>query len=297
MRLRDLSFVHSFPRLVRRRPMSRLISCFTNSYGRFGPQACFEHVASAGLGHVELAVKTEGVPSIFKEEPILTDQSGPEDVEGVLTQLEQQEIKLSSCNISSGNPLDPEVLSATQRKLKIAGALGVPLVVAGAGEAEDPQQHAVLLDHLRRIGDAAGEEGIIYCFETHPGICRNAEGMLESMQQLDHPHLRLNFDTGNVLFYNAGADVLAQLRLVAEWVQHVHLKDHNGRPEDWHFPALGAAGAVDFTTVREILDEVGFSGPYSLEIEGIQDEPPLSLEGHHQRVVDSVNHLRACGYV
>ena len=276
--------------------MSRIVSCFTNSYGRFGPEACIEHIVSAGLTHIELAIKTEGVPSIFQEQPILTDQSRPEDVTRVQQLLEVHSVQLASCNISSGNPLDPDVVAATERKLKLAGQLGVSLVVAGAGEAEAPQQRQTLLDHLRRLGDVAAEQGITYCFETHPGICQNAEGMVETMRQLDHPHLRLNFDTGNILYYNAGADVPAQLRQVREWVRHVHLKDHNGVPEDWHFPVIGAAGGVNFTTIREILDEVEFLGPYSLEIEGIQGEPPLSLEEHHQRVLESVNHLRECGY-
>lgn len=276
--------------------MPRCIACFTNSYGRFGPEACVERISSAGLTHVELAIKTDGVPSIFQEQPILTDRSGPADVEGVQRLLEEHEVQLASCNITSGNPLDPEVVATTERKLKLAGELGVSLVVAGAGEAEGPEQRAMLRDQLRRLGDAAARQQITYCFETHPGLCQNADGMAETMRSLDHSHLRLNFDTGNVLFYNADADLPAQLRQVREWVRHVHLKDHNGRPDDWHFPACGAAGAVDFTAVREILDEVGFTGPYSLEIEGIQGEPPLSLDDHHQRVVDSVNHLRICGY-
>ena len=28
------------------------------------------------------------------------------------------------------------------------------------------------------------------------------------MERLNHPHLKLNFDTGNVLYYNEGLDVL-----------------------------------------------------------------------------------------
>lgn len=276
--------------------MLPLISCFTNSYGRFGPRAAIERLRSAGIAHLELAIKTHGVKSIFGEEPILTDRSTPGDVDAVRALLDEHGVRLSSCNITCGNPLDADVVAITQRKLELAAALGVSLVVAGAGEATSEPERSQLDDHLRRIGDFAGERGITYCFETHPGLCQNADGMLATMDQLAHPQFRLNFDTGNILFYNDGEDGLDELRRVVPFVRHVHLKDHNGRFEDWHFPALGRGGAVDFTAVREVLDDAEFDGPYSLEIEGIQGEPSLSLEQTHQRIVDSVAHLRACGF-
>jgi L-ribulose-5-phosphate 3-epimerase len=273
-----------------------ILSCFTNSYGRFGATACIERIRTAGVLRVELAIKTDGVPSIFGEQPILTDRSTTADVARVQALLQQFEVSLSSCNITSGNPLDEKVVAVTLRKLDLAQQLGVTLVVAGAGEAHTPAEHATLLGNLRRIGDASGERGITYCFETHPGLAQNADRMLRAMQQLDHPHLRFNFDTGNILFYNAGVDVLDELRQVRQWVRHVHLKDHNGRLGEWHFAAFGTGGAVSFAGVRQLLEEIDFAGPCSLEIEGIQGEEPLTLEQQHQRVVDSVGHLRQCGF-
>lgn len=275
--------------------MSMTISCFTNSYGRFGARAAIAHVRAAGIRHVELAIKTEGVPSIFHEIPVLTDRSGDREIADVRRMLDVHEVSLSSCNITSGNPLDESVVAITERKLAIAAELGVSLVVAGAGEADSPEQESTLFDHLHRIGDLAGQRGMIYCFETHPGLCRNAHGMLRTMERLNHPQLRLNFDTGNVLFYNDGADVCDELEQVLPFVKHVHLKDHHGIAGDWHFPALGAGGAVDFARIVQLLERVGFSGPLSLEIEGIQGEPELTLEQTHQRVIDSITCLKNSG--
>ena len=58
----------------------------------------------------------------------------------------------------------------------------------------------------------------------------------------------------------------------------------------------GDGGAVDFRRVREVLDGEGFTGPYTIEIEGIQGEPEPGLEGRVDRVARSVEHLRKCGY-
>lgn len=276
--------------------MRSIVACFPNSYGRFGPRGGIPLLRQAGITHVEMPIRTDGVPSFFKEDPLLTDRSGAEDVAAVLRLLAEHQLTACSCNITSGNPLDRKVLAVTKRKLEVAAALGVTLVVAGAGEVEAQEQLPQLHTHLREIGDHAARLGITYCFETHPGLCQNAEGMLVTMQSLDHDHLRLNFDTGNLYYYNRDVDLESSLRQVRPWVRHVHLKDTNGNYRDWHFPALGAGGAVDFHLVRRVLEEVGFTGPYSLEMEGIEGEPPLTLEQHQQRIVESVEHLRGCGY-
>lgn len=273
----------------------RMLACFPNSYGRFGPRGAVPLLRSAGIEWIELPIKTAGVPSFFQETPLLTDVSTPGDCREVERFLAENGVRVAGVNLTTGNPLDPTLLEKTLRKLDVAAHFGATPAVGGAGEAADEPQLQTLYEHLRRIGDRAAALGITYCFETHPGLCRNADGMLQTMQALRHPHLKLNFDTGNILYYNAGESVEASLQRVVSDVRHVHLKDTSGRFQDWCFPALGE-GRVDFVRIREILDAADFSGPYSLEIEGIAGEPELSLEQYHQRIVDSVAHLRRCGY-
>ncbi|WP_417386650.1 sugar phosphate isomerase/epimerase family protein [Gimesia sp.] len=276
--------------------MTALVSCLTNSYGRFGPIAAIEHIRDAGLSHIELNIKNHGVASFFKETPLLTNESTSDDIQRVKDLLAKHEVQLSSCNITSGNPLDPAIVATTKQKLDLAAQLGVRLVVGGAGEIEDESQRETLYQHLREIGDDAADKGITYCFETHPGICVNAAGMLRTMQDLDHPQLKLNFDTGNINYYNRHENVLESLHEVVEYVRHVHLKDSFCKYKDWHFTTLGEAGGIDFLQVRYILEDHNFEGPYSLEIEGIEGEPDPSLEEHHNRVKQSVVYLQECGF-
>jgi len=79
-------------------------------------------------------------------------------------------------------------------------------------------------------------------------------------------------------------------------VKAIHLKDSRGRFGDWHFPALGRGGAVDFVRVLDILRSVRFAGPYTIEIGGIEGEGDLSLDQYHDRVKTSVTYLRSLGY-
>lgn len=276
--------------------MAALVSCLTNSYGRFGPIAAIENIRDAGISHIELNIKNDGVPSFFKETPLLTNAATETDISRVKGLLKANEVELSSCNITSGNPLDPAIVAITKQKLTLAQQLGVTLVVGGAGEIEEESQREDLYQNLREIGDDAAAKGITYCFETHPGICVNAAGMLRAMEDLDHPNLRLNFDTGNINYYNKHANVLESLHEVVKYVKHVHLKDSYCKFKDWNFTTLGEAGGIDFLKVRYILEDNNFEGPYSLEIEGIEGEPELTLEEHHQRVKQSVVYLRECGF-
>ncbi len=195
------------------------LSCLTNSYGRFGPFAALELLRETGIRFVELPIRTAGVPSFFKETPLLTDGSSPAEIDRALALIDGAGLKLGSCNITSGNPLETGVLELTLRKLDVAARLGVALVVSGGGEIQSETDWPVLIDHLRRIGDASAALGITYCCETHPGTCRNADGMLELMRRVDHPHVRLNFDTGNIFYYNEHPDLLGELRRVLPFVQ------------------------------------------------------------------------------
>ena len=120
--------------------------------------------------------------------------------------------------------------------------------------------------------------------------------MLETIHELDHPNLRLNFDTANILYYNQNIVVEVALAKVCHLVKHVHLKDSRGEFGEWYFPALGNGGAVDFVRMYELMRDCGFNGPYSLEIEGIAGEDEPTRQQYHQRILDSVEHLRNCGY-
>lgn len=276
--------------------MPSLVSCCVNSYGRFGAQVAVEQLRAAGVTHVELPIRNEGFVSRLGDPPLITHTATDADIQRVESLLKQHDVQLSSCNILSGNPLDPNVVAVTRRKLELASQLGVTIVVGEAGLANSDDELATLYRHLQEIGDHAAKFGIVYCCETHPGLCQHPQGMLTLMQELAHPHVRLNFDTGNLLYFNQNTNGEIALQKVCTFVKSVHLKDTQGGYQQWHFPALGYGGAVDFTRTRQILAAVGFRGPYCIEVQGVAGEPELSLEDHQRRIVQSVKTLRLCGY-
>jgi L-ribulose-5-phosphate 3-epimerase len=278
--------------------MTRRLSCYTNAYGPAGVWVAAERIGSTGLAHLELALRGHDFGGlVIPEEVVVTERADDATARAFVDHLARHGVGVSACNVGGGDIRTVEGVALTERRIQFARRwFGVDVVVSGAGQPRDDAERRVVLDHLRRIGDTAGALGVTVALETHKGPTQNAEAMLRLMDELNHPAIRLNFDTGNIAYYNAGLDPVAELANVAPWVRNVHLKDNRGRFEDWYFPALGDGGAVDFRRIREILDAAGYTGAWTIEIEGIGGEPEPGVEARHERIRRSVEHLRACGY-
>ena len=278
--------------------MKRIISCFTNCYGPAGVHAAAEQIRDAGIDHLEFALRGHNFSGlVIPEEAVLTEKADDATAGAFRDKLGALGVRASGCNVGGGDMRTVDGTELTIRRIRFARKwFDVDVVVSGASQPTSPAERRAVVENLRKVGDAAAELGVVVALETHKGPTQNADEMLTLMFEVHHPHIRLNFDTGNILYYNPEADLLDQLDRVKDYVRNVHLKDSRGRPEDWYFPALGDGGAIDFARVREQLDAIGFGGPYTIEIEGIADEPEPGLEGRHDRVKRSVDHLRSRGY-
>jgi L-ribulose-5-phosphate 3-epimerase len=278
--------------------MKRIISCFTNSYGPSGVRAAVEQIRGAGIDHLELALRGHNFGGlVIPESAVITEKADDATVEAFRDLLGRHGVKISGCNVGGADIRTGDGVELTERRIRFAARwFGVSLCVSGAGQPGDADEWHTIVASLRRLGDTAREAGVTLALETHKGPTQNATAMLALMEDVGHPHVRLNFDTGNIAYYNPGAEPCDELDRVKHLVRNVHLKDNRGGFEDWYFPSVGEGGSVDFVRVREILDTVGFLGPYTIEIEGIGGEAEPGLEERHRRVTRSVEHLRACGY-
>jgi L-ribulose-5-phosphate 3-epimerase len=278
--------------------MNRVVSCFTNCYGASGVQAAVERIREAGIDHLELALRGHNFGGlVIPESAVITEKADDAEAEAFLDHLARHGVKISGCNVGGADIRTRDGLELTERRIRFAARwFKVAICVSGAGQPVDAGERRTIIDHLRRLGDTAGEVGVTLALETHKGPTQNAAAMLAVMDDVDHPRVRLNFDTGNIAYYNPGADPGDELEQVKHLVRNVHVKDNRGGFEDWYFPAVGEGGSVDFRRVREILDGVGYAGAYTIEIEGIGGEPEPGLEGRQERVRRSVEHLRSCGY-
>lgn len=278
--------------------MSRTLSCFSNSYGPLGVWVAAENLRATGLTHLELALRGHNFGGlIIPEEVVVTEKADDDTARRFVEHLARHEVGVSGCNVGGANLLTEEGLTITCNRIRFAAKwFGVTICVTGAGQPKNDEEWAVIRGHLRQIGQTAADCGITLALETHKGPTQNAAAMLRTMESVDHPAVRLNFDTGNIAYYNEGVTPMDELRKVAPLVVNVHAKDNRGRLEDWYFPALGEGGAVNFTEIREILDQQGYNGAYTVELEGIGGEPEPGLDERQNRLRKSCDHLKKCGY-
>ena len=159
----------------------------------------------------------------------------------------------------------PNIAEQMRPQFEACAYLGTSICLLALGGGGLDQ--ATLRDRLRRIGDEASRFDITVVLETHPDLVTSGDEGRRTMQLVDHPAIRINFDTANVYFYNAGVTALTELEKLLPWTAAVHLKDTTGAVGDWYYPALGN-GVVDFPAVFRMLDASGFTGPCTLELEG-----------------------------
>jgi len=85
------------------------------------------------------------------------------------------------------------------------------------------------------------------------------------LEEIGHPWIRINYDPGNVVYY-AGVRPEEDIVHARGLIGHVHLKDKRGGKGILDFPPLGE-GELDIPAMLGELQDSGFSGPVSMEIE------------------------------
>jgi L-ribulose-5-phosphate 3-epimerase len=246
-----------------------LIAVNLGSYGRYR-QTALRHLQSIGIRHVEI-----GVPA-------------PEKVASTIAELSEHGLSVSTlmapCDLSQpAAQMTPSCQTARE--------MGVPIlfISAKAGDLPRPQAYA----RLRELAEIADEHGVTLSLETHPDLAESSAIARETIEGVGHPRLGWNLDTANLYYYTQGIDAVEECRRGLDLIRSVHLKDTNGGYRTWYFPALGQ-GIVDFGAVFRLLNERGFYGPFTFELEGIEGES-LSEAETQERVARSLDHLRRLG--
>lgn len=251
--------------------MANIIACNLGSYRQYRDTA-YEHLARIGLTNVEIPCPQPG------------------DVAAVRETLNAHGLTATTLIVRCQMDTEDTVADFA-RSLDTVAEMGVGTVFTSVKAGEVDRQ--VVYGRLRDIGDAAAKKGVVIAMETHPDLITNGDVALETMQNVNHPNIRVNFDTANVHFYNQNVNSVEELKKIADYVAAVHLKDTDGGYQSWHFPALGE-GIVDFPAAFQVLAEKGFCGPYTMELEGIRGEE-LTREGAEGRVEKSMAYLRENG--
>jgi L-ribulose-5-phosphate 3-epimerase len=265
-----------------------LLAASPNCFLEFHPYVAYRYFPSLGIRHVEVPAGPTGT-SPFPPEAL--------DAE-TLAAFKERLSDFGVVPITVGAYCDllrPAHVAAILRRIDFAQALGAYTVVSDATRQleVDAEQWRRLVNTLRFLGDYGADRGVRVALETHGGLTRNGANCRKLLDAVDHPAVGVNYDTGNIYYYNDELDPAEDVRQIADRIVHVHLKDTVGGKGEWLFCPLGD-GRVDFPAVFGVLEKAGFKGPYSLELEGKRGED--NDRAANARVIErSLAYLKSLG--
>jgi sugar phosphate isomerase/epimerase len=188
-----------------------------------------------------------------------------------------------------GNPATrAERLERFRWGLDRTRALGLTDLMLHAGflpEPADPDREP-FLDTLRQVSELARAKGVTVAFETGQ---ETADLLRRTLDELQCPNLKVNFDPANMLLYDKG-DPIRAVEVLGPDIRSVHVKDaiRTTTPGTWGEEVPLGKGQVNIRKFVQTLKKVGYRGPLCIERE---------VGDQEQRVADlahGVRHLREC---
>ena len=238
------------------------------NYGDY-QDAAWDHMREMGIKHVFMSIP------------------GADEAKGVIAKLE--DYGFSTPVLRGQADLSKDTFAdELEPQLMVAREMGADFVFLSAKHGESTLEDAYR--RLREAGDVAKRYDIVLTVETHPELGTNGDLQVQTMKGVDHPNVRINFDTGNITYYNENTNPETELEKSAQYVATVEFKDHNGALEVWDFPVLGQ-GKVDFEAVVRLLRQNNYSGPVTIEFEGTHGVE-LDRAQTLQAIADSVAFAR-----
>ena len=101
-----------------------------------------------------------------------------------------------------------------------------------------------------------------------------ADVLLAFLQDVERDNLFINFDPANMILYGCGEPIPALMTL-GRYVRSIHCKDATWSDQPgktWGAEVALGKGAVDFAAYLRTLNEIGYTGPLTIERE-IPQEP------------------------
>jgi sugar phosphate isomerase/epimerase len=115
------------------------------------------------------------------------------------------------------------------------------------------------IESIQECAEVAEQRGVLLALENHWGLSGTAEGQLRIINAVNSPWLGALMDTGNFL-----EDPYEKLARIAPKTVFVQAKTYEGGGE---FYTLD----LDYKRIATILNDAGYTGYVSLEMEGKED--------------------------
>lgn len=157
------------------------------------------------------------------------------------------------------------------------GPVVVPPVPSSSQQQEQQQYQdisrfeKIFLDGLTRVTKMAEEEDIKVLIEPEPGLLiENSRQFKNFVTKINNSkYIRLNFDIGH--FYCVNEDPAKVVYELSDYIEHFHLADIAHTRIHNHL--IPGKGSINFRSVFDAMDDIGYRGFVTVELYPYQDNP------------------------
>lgn len=238
--------------------MSLILAGHANSYHTYSLDESLDGIARAGFKYVELSAVegwTEHVPLDATDAQIA-------EIKAKMDRLGLKPASLSGhSDLTTAHGVE-----VGKKAVDLCTKFGLTIMnTAIGGHYSEDENKDAFMANIHELADYAAARGVTLGLEIHGDIMATGALSIPLIQEIGRPNVGINYDTANCVFYG-DVQAVDDLRATAPYLVHVHLKDKIGGKKEWNFPAVGE-GEVDFAAILRILEEEGYTGPLSVEIE------------------------------
>lgn len=236
--------------------MDRIVSVSTMAFDGYSLETALDELAGLGVRNVEPA----SVDKIFQH--LVEEDFCDTRAAWLREQLAAR--GLACVSLSAHMDLSrPDSVNRFVHRLEFAHAIGARIVNSIAGPTDGL---AGFQANIPIIGKRAAELGITLALENHGDLVDRGSQIVQFIEQIGVPAVRVNYDTGNAWYYSKGQlNPVAELAEVANVVAHVHLKTPVVEEGIMRWVALGE-GMLDLPGISRVLGERLAGIPVSFEL-------------------------------
>ena len=129
----------------------------------------------------------------------------------------------------------------------------------------------MVLDGGARGAKIADDQCIKVAIQPAPSLCHwDLKTFQDVKAKISNPNaIRLNFDIGH--FYCVNEDPAKVVYELSDYIEHFHLADI--APSRIHNHLIPGRGSIDFHSVFDAMDDIGYRGFVTVELYPYQDNP------------------------
>ena len=128
----------------------------------------------------------------------------------------------------------------------------------------------IFLQNVMAAEKLARSEGVKILIEPEPGLLiENSTQFLNFIKDIPSEYVGLNFDIGH--FFSVREDPESLIYKLSEHIGHFHIEDIAANRVHEHL--IPGHGAIDFKSVLQAIDGIGYDGFVTVELYPYQDDP------------------------